>query len=114
MILSKEKCSACRRDSPKVTDKEIKELHPEISEWSLTETAGIKRLDRTFTVDNFAKAMCFAEMVSNIAEEEGHHPRLTIGWGRINVAWWTHKIKGLHLNDFIMAARTDKIFGQPR
>jgi 4a-hydroxytetrahydrobiopterin dehydratase len=93
-----------------VTDEEIAELHPRVSDWELTEDDGIKRLDRTFKVHDFAEAIALADDVGQAAEWEGHHPRLTVEWGRVNVAWWTHKIKGLHRNDFIMAAQTDEIF----
>ena len=110
MTLAREKCVACRRDSPRVTDEEIAELHPVVPDWRLTEDDGIKRLDRTFKVDNFASAIAFADDVAEAAEREGHHPRLTVEWGRVNVAWWTHKIRGLHRNDFIMAAQTDGLF----
>ncbi len=48
------------------------------------------------------------EKVGELAEEEGHHPALLTKWGRTTVTWWTHKIKGLHRNDFIMAAKTDE------
>ena len=112
MTLAKERCVACRRDSPRVTDREITELHPAVSEWRLTEDDQINRLDRTFKVGDFAEAMAFAARIGEVAEEEGHHPRLTVEWGRVNVAWWTHKIKGLHRNDFIMAAKTDEIFAR--
>jgi 4a-hydroxytetrahydrobiopterin dehydratase len=112
MTLVRDKCVACRRDSPKVTDQETAELHPVVPEWLLTEEDGIKRLDRTFKAHDFAAAMAFASQVGEAAEEEGHHPRLTVEWGRVNVAWWTHKIKGLHRNDFIMAAKTDEIFSR--
>ena len=110
MALYREKCVACRRDSPKVTEEEIAELHPVVPDWRLTEDDGIKRLDRTFQVKGFAAAMALAGRVGETAEEEGHHPRLTVEWGRVNVAWWTHKIRGLHRNDFIMAAKTDELF----
>ena len=110
MTLAREKCVACRRDSPRVTDEEIAELHPVVSEWRLTEDDGIKRLDRTFKLGNFAEAITFADRVGEEAEAEGHHPRLIVEWGRVNVAWWTHKIRGLHRNDFVMSARTDDIY----
>ena len=112
MTLAREKCVACRRDSPKVTEEEVVELHPVVPEWRLTEEDGIKRLDRTFKVGDFAQAMALATQLGEAAEQEGHHPRLTVEWGRVNVAWWTHKIRGLHRNDFIMAAKTDKIFAR--
>ena len=110
MVLARERCVACRRDSPRVTDDDIAELHPGVAEWQLTEDDGIKRLDRTFEVKGFAEAMALADRVGAVAEEEGHHPKLTVEWGRVNVAWWTHKIKGLHRNDFIMAAKTDELY----
>ncbi len=93
-----------------MTDEEIEELYPGVAEWALTEVDGIKRLDRTFEVKGFAAAMALADKVGAAAEEEGHHPRLTVEWGRLNVAWWTHKIKGLHRNDFIMAAKIDELY----
>ena len=111
-MLAREKCVACRRDSPTVTEEEIAELHPIVPDWRLTEDDGIKRLDRSFKVSDFAEAMAVSAEVGEAAEEEGHHPRLTVEWGRVNVAWWTHKIKGLHRNDFIMAAKTDGIFAR--
>ena len=110
MGLARERCVACRRDSPRVTDDDIVELHPTVAEWGLTEDDGVKRLDRTFEVKGFADAMALADKVGSAAEEEGHHPKLTVEWGRVNVAWWTHKIKGLHRNDFIMAAKTDELY----
>ena len=110
MGLARERCVACRRDSPRVTDDDIVELHPTVAEWGLTEDDGVNRLDRTFEVKGFADAMALADKVGSAAEEEGHHPKLTVEWGRVNVAWWTHKIKGLHRNDFIMAAKTDELY----
>ena len=109
VTLARQKCIACRRDSPRVTDEEIAELSPSVPEWLLTEEGGIKRLDRTFKFADFAGAMTFATRVGDVAEAEAHHPRLTVEWGRVNVAWWTHKIRGLHRNDFIMAAKTDEL-----
>ena len=112
MTLAREKCVACRRDSPRVTDEEAAELHPMVPEWSLIETGGVKRLDRTFRVRDFAGAMALADSVGEAAEAEGHHPKLVVEWGRVGVSWWTHKIRGLHRNDFVMAAKTDEIFSQ--
>ena len=112
MTLTREKCVACRRDSPRVTDQETAELHPQVQDWQLTEVDAIKRLERTFKFRDFAGALGFTLRVGEAAEAEGHHPRLTVEWGRVAVAWWTHKIRGLHRNDFIMAAKTDEIYGQ--
>ena len=110
MTLASERCVACRRESPRVTDEETAELHPSVPDWRLTELDAIKRLDHTFKFRDFAQALDFTRRVGEAAEAEGHHPRLTVEWGRVRVEWWTHKIKGLHRNDFIMASKTDEIY----
>jgi 4a-hydroxytetrahydrobiopterin dehydratase len=103
-------CVACRKDAPTVTDDEITELHPQIPDWNIVDLDGIKRLSRIFPFADFAQAMDFTDKVGALAEEEGHHPALQTEWGRTTVTWWTHKIKGLHRNDFIMAAKTDQLY----
>jgi 4a-hydroxytetrahydrobiopterin dehydratase len=108
--LAEQTCVACRPDAPTVTAGEIAELRPQIPDWELVEEDRIKRLRREFRFDDFAKAMAFTNEVARIAEEEGHHPALLTEWGRTTVSWWTHKIKGLHRNDFVMAAKTDELY----
>ena len=105
--LARERCGACRRDSPRVTEAEIAELKPQIPEWELVEREGVQRLERVFCFASFAEALTFTNRVGALAEEEGHHPALLTEWGRVTVTWWTHKIHGLHRNDFIMAAKTE-------
>jgi 4a-hydroxytetrahydrobiopterin dehydratase len=107
--LAAERCVACRRDAPQVTDAEIADLRPQIPEWRLVEREGIRRLERTFTFPDFRAALAFTNRVGALAEEEGHHPALSTEWGRVTVTWWTHKIRGLHRNDFVMAAKTDAL-----
>ena len=109
--LASGKCVACRGTEPTLTDAEIKELHPQISEWEVKEVDGVKRLERVFKFKNFLEALDFTNRIGVIAEEESHHPLIITEWGRVTLNWWTHKIKGLHKNDFIMAAKTDEIFG---
>lgn len=109
--LTGERCVACRRDSPRVTDAEVAELKPQIPEWQIVERDGVPRLERVFTFPNWAQALAFTNKVGQLAEEEGHHPAITTEWGKVTVAWWTHKIKYLHRNDFIMAAKTDQLYG---
>jgi 4a-hydroxytetrahydrobiopterin dehydratase len=104
------KCVACRRDAPPDTDQEISELRPQVPDWEVVEIDVIKRLRRVFSFDDFAQAMDFTTRVVELAEAEGHHPALLTEWGRTTVSWWTHKIKGLHRNDFIMAAKTDRLY----
>jgi 4a-hydroxytetrahydrobiopterin dehydratase len=111
VTLTAEKCVACRRDAPTVTDAEIAELQPQVPDWELVEIDGVKRLRRVFAFDDFAQALEFTNTIGAVAEEEGHHPALLTEWGRVTVSWWTHKIRGLHRNDFIMAAKTDRVYG---
>src|SRR5262249_1942602 len=104
--LSAERCVACRRDSPRVTEAEIAELRSEVPDWRLLDREGIARLERLFPFPSFADALAFTNRVGALAEEEGHHPALLTEWGRVTVTWSTHKIRALHRNDFIMAAKT--------
>ncbi len=108
--LLRERCVACRRDSPQVTPQEIAELSPLIPEWQLLERDGVKQLERAYRFKDFAQALEFTQRVGQLAEAEGHHPVLVTEWGKVKVTWWTHKIKGLHRNDFIMAAKSDEIY----
>ncbi len=107
--LSAERCVACRRDSPRVTEAEVGDLKRQLPDWQLVERDGVAQLERTFHVPTFADALAFTNRVGALAEEEGHHPALLTEWGRVTVTWWTHKIRGLHRNDFIMAAKTDAL-----
>ena len=109
--LTQEKCVACRRDAPHVTEEEVAELHPHVSDWELIDEGGIPKLDRTFKFGNFGDALAFTQAVGKSADDEGHHPRLVTEWGKVRVTWWTHKIRNLHRNDFIMAAKTDGLYG---
>ncbi|MGH8010530.1 MAG: 4a-hydroxytetrahydrobiopterin dehydratase [Candidatus Binatia bacterium] len=108
--LSRQKCEVCRRGAPTVTIEEIAEYKPQVPEWELIEREGIARLERPFKFGNFAEALAFTNRVGALAEEEGHHPAILTEWGRTTVTWWTHKIRGLHRNDFIMAAKTDELY----
>lgn len=112
MALSTERCVACRRDSPRVTEEEKAELRPQVPEWVMTNADGIEKVEREYKFRNFAQALDFIVRIGNAAEAEGHHPRLTVEWGRVGVEWWTHKIKGLHRNDFVMAAKTDQFYAE--
>ena len=103
------KCVACKSSEPNLTESEIAELHPQVPEWHVRELDGVKRLERLFSFRNFSDALAFTNEVGVIAEAEGHHPLIVTEWGKVTVDWWTHKINGLHRNDFIMAAKTDRL-----
>lgn len=107
--LSQEQCEACRADAPKVSDDELKELLAKIPDWNIEVRDEVMQLEKVFAFKNFVEALEFTNQVGEIAEQEGHHPALLTEWGKVTVTWWSHKIAGLHRNDFIMAARTDHI-----
>ena len=104
-------CVACRKGEPTVTEAEMAEFLPQVPQWHFVEIDGIQRLERVFTFPNFVEALAFTNRVGEIAEAAGHHPALLTEWGRTTVMWWTHKIRGLHRNDFIMAAKADQLYG---
>jgi len=105
-------CVACRRDAPTVTDAELAELQPQIPDWKLVRLDDVDRLRRVFRFPDFAQALAFTNEIGAAAEAEGHHPALLTEWGRVTVTWWTHKIRGLHRNDFVMAAKTDQLYAR--
>ncbi|HET7274734.1 MAG TPA: 4a-hydroxytetrahydrobiopterin dehydratase [Longimicrobiaceae bacterium] len=102
-------CDPCRRGAPTVTDEEKEQLLPDIPDWKIIVRDDEERLERAFEFADFASALAFTNRVGEIAEKEGHHPALLTEWGSVTVTWWTHKIGGLHKNDFVMAARTDEL-----
>jgi 4a-hydroxytetrahydrobiopterin dehydratase len=108
--LTRMKCVACRRGAAKVTDEEMAEFKPQIAEWDIIERDGMSQLRRLFKFKNFVQALEFTNKVGALAEEEDHHPALLTEWGRVTIRWWTHKIKGLHRNDLIAAAKTDQLY----
>ena len=101
---------ACRAGSPPVNDSDLAELQPQTPEWEIIREADIRKLDRVFPFPDFGQALDFTRAVGELADAEGHHPRIVTEWGRVAVTWWTHKIKDIHRNDFIMAVKTDLLF----
>ena len=108
--LIEEACEACRAGAPQVTDSELTVLLKEVPDWHVEERNDEKQLERVFKFKNFAQALAFTNDVGELAESENHHPAILTEWGRVTVTWWTHKIGGLHKNDFVMAARTDQLY----
>jgi 4a-hydroxytetrahydrobiopterin dehydratase len=104
------KCVPCQAGEPSLNDEEIAGLHPQVPDWQILERNHIKQLERVFKFKNFAEALQFTNQVGELAEEEDHHPALLTEWGQVTVTWWTHAVKGLHRNDFIMAAKTDELY----
>ena len=102
-------CEPVRGGDAPLTDTEMAELKPQIAGWEVVELDGIKRLRRVFEFKDFSQALDFTNKIGEIAEAEDHHPALLTEWGKVTVTWWTHVIKGLHKNDFVMAAKTDSL-----
>ncbi len=107
--LAAERCVACRADATRLTDDEIAGLRRQVPGWRVVVADGIPRLERVFSFPDFASALAFTNRVGALAEEEGHHPAMLTEWGRVTVTWWTHAIRGLHRNDFVMCAKTDAV-----
>ncbi len=106
------RCEPCRGGVAALTEPEARRLVEETPEWRLEE--GATRLVRRFEFGDFRKAMEFVNRVADIAEEEGHHPDIAIHWNRVDLVLWTHKIGGLHENDFILAAKISRLLEEPR
>ena len=104
-------CVPCRSDTPALSAEAIESLHQQyIPEWRVITVDGVPRLQRTFKFKDFAAALKFTDKIGELAEDQDHHPRLVTEWGKVTVEWWTHAIKGLHDNDFIMAVKTDDLW----
>ena len=108
--LIKQRCEACRADAPRVTEQELAELIKQIPGWAPIIRDEIMMLERTYSFSDYTQAVTFTNQVAEMADLEDHHPALLLEWGKVTVTWWSHKIKGLHKNDFICAAKTDKFF----
>ena len=108
--LSQSSCEACRVDAPVLSEQEIKHLAPQIPSWIVNEEDGIKRLICSFAFSSYEDSVNFTNKVAELAEQEDHHPEIVLEWGNVTVSWWSHKIKGLHKNDFICASKTDDLF----
>lgn len=106
--LADRSCVPCRGGVPPLDADAEKALLPAVPEWTLPEVG--KRLERRFKFRKFADAFAFVTEVAAMAEREDHHPDISFGWGYATVSLTTHAIKGLHENDFIMAAKCDRLY----
>ncbi len=110
MSLKDKNCVPCKGGIPPLTPDEAKALLQHTPEWELLESS--TRMQRTYRFKKFTQAQDFAVQVGNTSEEAFHHPDITYGWGYCTVLYYSHKIKGLHENDFIMAAKADALYAQ--
>jgi len=109
--LSAKTCVPCRGGVPPLPEEKAREYAAATPGWTLAENG--TRLFRRFEFADFKAAMEFVNRVADLAEEEGHHPDICIHWNKVELTLWTHKIGGLHENDFILAAKIDRLLESP-
>jgi len=97
----------CNKNSTALSDNDIGKLLNELDSWALDASGECSQLYKAYSFKDFVSAQAFANKVADLAEQENHHPRICIEWGKTTISWWTHSVSGLFINDFIMAARCD-------
>ena len=102
-------CTPCRGGIPPLSKAQAESYLKQAPSWALMDES--RRIERSFAFKNFKEALDFVTALGALAEREGHHPDISFGWGWARVSWQTKKIKGLHENDFIMAAKTNGLHG---
>lgn len=105
--LAKKKCIPCEGNVPPLTKEQAEELLQQVNAWTLVDNAHL--LAKVFQFKNFVETMKFVNEIARIAEEEGHHPDLTVSYSLVTIELMTHAIGGLSENDFILAAKIDEI-----
>ena len=110
MPLLDENCVPCTGSEPRLTEDGIKQQWLETPMWHVENQEGIQHLQRTFEFESYNDSIGFAAQVGALAEQQNHHPEMVVRYGSVTVDWWTHAIGGLHKNDFIMAAKTDRLY----
>jgi 4a-hydroxytetrahydrobiopterin dehydratase len=106
--LADQKCVPCRGGTPPLKGTELAELHQKVPSWTV---ANEHHIHREFRFPDFKQALDFVDRVGAVAETEGHHPDILLGWGKAEITLWTHKIDGLTPSDLIMAAKIDRLYG---
>jgi 4a-hydroxytetrahydrobiopterin dehydratase len=126
--LATKHCGPCTADTPPLAGEELERLLAQLSGWSVvagsgggksgrggeagaagtTGAVGARRLEKQYRFPDFRQALAFVNRVGELAEQEGHHPDIELGWGRVKLTLWTHSIGGLSENDFILAAKADR------
>jgi len=107
--LADKKCVPCRGDVPPLKGKALAQLSSNIPQWKVEKE---HHIHREFRFPDFKQALDFVNRVGAVAEEQGHHPDILLGWGKAEITLWTHKIDGLTESDLIMAAKIDRLNGE--
>lgn len=107
--LQSKHCVPCEGNVSPMSDEELHRQLASIPDWKVVDDAGTRKLQRVFTFADFVHALDFTNRIGKLAESEGHHPAILTEWGKVTVTWWTHAIGGIHLNDLIMASKSDSL-----
>lgn len=110
--LVQQTCVPCHGGEAAITATEIAAFQSQIPDWCQYQVNGEDRIERVYRFKDFKTAIGFTNAVGDLAEAAAHHPALLTEWGKVTVTWWTHTVNGLHVNDLIMAARTDELAKQ--
>ena len=102
----------CNASSSGLSDKDIEKHLQDLDGWDSVTRNNISQLRKIFMFKNFILAQAFANQVADLSELNNHHPCICFEWGKVEISWWTHSVSGLFINDFIMAAKTDAIYGK--
>ena len=102
-------CVPCSGTVAPMAEEELQRQLQNSPDWKVVDETGTRKLQKVFTFKDFVEAIDFSVKVGKLAESEGHHPAILTEWGKVTVSWWTHAISGIHLNDVIMASRTDQL-----
>lgn len=105
--LTEKKCQPCTGDTPPLKAEEVFRLHERVPDWMISSG---RKLVRTFGFDEFVDAIDFVNAVAELAEDEGHHPNMTIDYNKVTFTIWTHAIDDMSENDFILAAKIDQLY----
>ena len=106
MELADKKCVPCTGGTPALKGEALKKLQQEVPQWTVVDE---HHLTRQFRFSDFRQALAFVNQVGEIAETEGHHPDILLGWGKAEITLWTHAVNGLTESDFIVAAKIDRL-----
>jgi len=111
-ILADQSLQACNKTNRALSNDNIQQYLQQLNNWQLHCENHIQHINKKFMFKNYTQAMGFANQIANLSEQENHHPKICIEWGKASISWWTHTLNGLFVNDFIMAAKCDNIFSE--
>ena len=106
MGLAEQSCVPCNGGVPPLKGEAIRPLHEQLSGWDVVDE---HHLSKEYSFADFVTALAFVNKIGEVAEAQGHHPDLTLTWGKVGVQIWTHKADGLTESDFVLAAKIDEL-----